>query len=71
MLIIEDAPDGQVNHTWKPVKELHLITNTTLTLPHEVQGRIVQATFTRNCEEERDACESMCLAGLKGRIGAI
>ena len=67
VLIIERAPDGQVSHSWKPVEEFNPAAHASLALPHESQRYIVQTTFNRNCEEERDACESMCMASLKGR----
>lgn len=67
VLIIERAPDGQVVHSWKSIKDFNLMAHSHAAAPHSVQGRIVQAAFNRNCEDERDACESMCLAGLRGR----
>ncbi|HYO70036.1 MAG TPA: hypothetical protein VEU33_28570 [Archangium sp.] len=68
VLIIESAPDGQVVHSWMPVKDFNLTAHSHQLAARGVQGRVVQAAaFNRNCEEERDACESMCLAGLKGR----
>lgn len=66
VLIIERAPDGQVVHSWKPVNDFNLAAHSQRVSTRGVQGRVVQAAFNRNCEEERDACESMCLAGLKG-----
>ncbi|HZH13134.1 MAG TPA: hypothetical protein VE057_02110 [Archangium sp.] len=65
VLIIERAPDGQVFHSWAPVEDFNLTVYSHQVATHGVQGRIVQAAFNRHCEDERDACESMCLAGLK------
>ncbi len=67
ILIIGRAPDGQVVHSWKPVSGFNLAAHSHLVASRSVQGRVVQAAFNRNCEEERDACEGLCLAGLKGR----
>jgi hypothetical protein len=67
ILIIERAPDGHAVHSWKPVVDFNLMAHSHAVAPRSVQGRIVQAAFNRNCEDERDACERMCLAGLKGR----
>jgi hypothetical protein len=67
VLVIERAPDGQVAHAWKPVQDFDVSAYSHLLHPRGSQGRILQATFTRDCEEERDACESRCLAGLRGR----
>lgn len=65
-LILERGPDGQVTHAWRPVKELGLAAHTSLPASQGGRGRIVPASFSRDCEEEQVACESMCLAGLKG-----
>jgi hypothetical protein len=67
VLIIERVPDGRMVHSWKPVEDFNLAAHSHLVTTHGVQGRVIRAAFNRNCEEERDACESMCLAGLKGR----
>ena len=37
-----------------------------LTTTPSLQGRVVQAAFNRDCDEELAACEGMCLAGLRG-----
>lgn len=66
ILIIERAPDGEMVHSWKPIKDFDLAALSHLAATPSLQGRIIQAAFNRNCEEERDACERMCLAGLKG-----
>jgi hypothetical protein len=67
ILVIERAPDGQVTHSWVPVKDFDLATHPSLALHHDIQERIMRVAFNRDCEEERDACERMCLAGMKGR----
>ncbi|HEX5747897.1 MAG TPA: hypothetical protein VFZ09_16760 [Archangium sp.] len=67
VLIIERAPDGQVLHSWKPVEDFNQAAHSHQVATRGVQGLIVQAAFNRDCEQERDACESMCLAGLRGR----
>lgn len=51
LLIIERSPDGDVAHSWKPVKDFNLTAHSFLATTHGVQGRIVQASFNRNCEE--------------------
>lgn len=55
-----------MTHSWRP-REAFLAEHPALALPREPQGRIVQVAFTRDCEEERTACEDICLAGLDGR----
>lgn len=66
VLLIERAPNGQVVHAWKPVKDVDLSAHARLLHSRGSQERIVQVAFTRDCEQERDACEDRCLAGLRG-----
>jgi hypothetical protein len=66
VLLIERAPDGQVVHAWKPVKDVDLSAHARLLHSRGSQERIVQVAFTRDCEQESEACEAMCRAGLKG-----
>ncbi len=54
-------------HSWKPVGDFQVAAQSYRATTPSVQGRIVQAAaFNRDCEEERDACEDMCLASLTG-----
>ncbi len=66
VLLIERAPNGQVVHAWKPVKDIDLSAHARLLHSRGSQDRILQVAFTRDCEQEREACEDMCRAGLKG-----
>jgi intracellular sulfur oxidation DsrE/DsrF family protein len=67
VLVLERALDGQVTHSWMPVRDFNVAAYSYLAASHGIQGRIIQASFNRNCEEERDACEEMCKASLRGR----
>ncbi len=67
VLVLERAPDGQVTHSWKLISDFTLTAQLSLEAAHGIQGRIVQTSFNRNCEEEQVACERLCKAGLKGR----
>lgn len=66
VLIIENGPDGQVVHSWRPVKDFDLTAYPHPVATRDVHERIVHVAFNRNCEDERDACEDMCVAGLTG-----
>jgi intracellular sulfur oxidation DsrE/DsrF family protein len=66
VLIIERAPDGQVAHSWKPVKDFDLTAYPHPAATRDLHERIVHVAFDRNCDEERDACEDMCVSSLKG-----
>ncbi|WP_257459361.1 hypothetical protein [Archangium lipolyticum] len=67
VLVIQEAPDGQMTHAWQPLNGFDLSK-----LPYNVsngrfEGPVVRASFNRDCEAERDGCEEMCRASLKGR----
>jgi hypothetical protein len=66
-LIIEETPDGQVSHSWRSITDFDLTRYPYRAVAGGVRGRVVNATFSRNCEEERDRCERMCRASLTGR----
>jgi len=67
VLVIEEAPDGQLTHSWAPASNFDLSSYPYGMSQGNVTGRIVPAAFNRNCEEERDQCEEMCKASLQGR----
>jgi hypothetical protein len=67
VLILEKTRYGQVTHSWEPLSSFDLSQ-----LPYRVsagfvEGPIVRAEWTRNCEAELDACMDMCLRSLGGR----
>lgn len=66
VLIVERAPDGQVVHSWKPVKDFDLSAYPHLVATRDLHERIVHVAFNRDCDEERIACEDMCVEGLQG-----
>jgi hypothetical protein len=67
VLVIEGAPDGQVNHSWKPVSSFDLsrypyrASNSS-----SIGGRIARAAWTRDCDEEFKQCVKMCVGSLRG-----
>jgi hypothetical protein len=63
VLIIEQLPDGQVVHSWQPVEEFDFSRYSSLPSRQSVAGGIVPASWTRDCEQERDACEDDCMRG--------
>jgi hypothetical protein len=66
-LVIEEMSDGQVTHSWVPSNNFDASQYSYLPSTGVVEGRVVRASFNRDCEEERDRCEEMCKASLKGR----
>jgi hypothetical protein len=63
VLIIEQLPDGQVTHSWQPMEEFDFSRYPSLPSRQSVTGEIVPAAWTRDCEQERDACEDDCMRG--------
>jgi hypothetical protein len=55
-----------MTHSWKPI-EAFRVEYPYLADSRALQSRVIQVSFNRDCDEERDACEGMCLAGLRGR----
>jgi hypothetical protein len=67
VLVIKETPDGLVTHSWEPLSGFDL-----LKLPYRpdtstVEVPFVRAAWTRNCEDEFDACVEMCKKSLRGR----
>ncbi|WP_232537302.1 hypothetical protein [Cystobacter fuscus] len=66
VLVVERGADGQMTHSWKPI-EAFRVEYPYLADSRDLQSRVIQVSFNRDCDEELVACESMCLAGLSGR----
>jgi len=66
VLVINEAPDGQLTHSWIPASNFDLSKYHYGISHNHFTGTIVPAAFNRDCEEERDRCEEMCMASLKG-----
>lgn len=67
VLIIQEAPDGQVSHAWQRFSDFDLSRYPELANQGRFEAPILRASFNRDCEAERDKCEEMCKASLKGR----
>jgi hypothetical protein len=65
VLVIEEAPDGQVKHAWKPRSGFDLSSYPYRPGNNISGGRIVHAAWTRDCDEEFEQCQQMCLGSLK------
>lgn len=66
-LLIQEAPDGQVTHVWRSVKELDLTQYPSQSTIALEEGSVVRATNTRDCEQEFSDCVDMCISSLRGR----
>jgi hypothetical protein len=66
VLVIHEAQDGQVSHDWRPLSEF-ASSSPVLSSNGHLDGPVALASFNRDCEAERDGCEAMCKASLKGR----
>jgi hypothetical protein len=67
VLIIQETPDGGVSHAWQRLSEFDLSRYPELASQGHIEAPVLRASFNRDCEAERDSCEEMCKASLKGR----
>ncbi|REG26642.1 hypothetical protein ATI61_111192 [Archangium gephyra] len=67
VLILEKTPGGQITHSWEPLSSFDLSKLPYRASSTTVEGPIVRAAWTRDCEEESDACMDMCRKSLRGR----
>jgi hypothetical protein len=67
VLVIQETTDGQVTHSWAPLSSFDLSTSPYQLSNGTVEGPIVRAAWTRNCEDELDGCMQMCMKSLRGR----
>ncbi len=66
-LVIEESAEGQVVHSWVPASSFDLSQYASRASPVDAERRVIRASFSRDCEQERDSCEEMCKASLQGR----
>ncbi|HZH14384.1 MAG TPA: hypothetical protein VE057_08515 [Archangium sp.] len=67
VLVIEEAHGGQVKHSWRPISDFDLSRYSPYRAGNGLTGgHIVHAAWTRDCDEEFDQCQKMCLGSLKG-----
>jgi hypothetical protein len=66
VLVIHGEPNGQAAHSWEPVSHFDLPHYSHLAAGSGVQGPIVHAAWTRNCEDELDSCVETCMKSLRG-----
>ncbi|MCY1076907.1 hypothetical protein [Archangium lansingense] len=61
MLVIEESPNGQVRHSWKPLEEFDLTNYPYHTRHGGLAGRLVRvATSSAHCESKQDMCIALC-----------
>jgi hypothetical protein len=66
VLVIKEGIGGQVTHSWEPMSSFDWSTHPYRALNRSPQDHIVRAVWTRNCEDELDACVEMCMKSLNG-----
>jgi len=66
ILVIKDVPGAEASHSWEPVNSIHLSQYSSRAIDSTMERRIVRVAWTRNCEDERDACVEMCMRSLTG-----
>jgi hypothetical protein len=61
VLVIEEAPDGQVSHTWKPLKDFDLTKYPSHASYNGFEGRLVRvATSPSECDARQSSCINLC-----------
>jgi hypothetical protein len=66
VLIIHEGPGAQLTHTWSPVSHFDLSRYPHRAIGSGAHSPIVRAAWTRDCEDEFDACIAMCVKSLTG-----
>jgi hypothetical protein len=61
VLIIQELPDGQVTHFWRPAKDLDLAQYQELLSRRRAIRRIVPVVWQRDCDEEMRQCINKCM----------
>lgn len=67
VLILEKMPDGQITHSWEPLSSFDLSKLPYRASGGSVEGPIVRAAWTRDCEDELENCINRCKESLRGR----
>jgi hypothetical protein len=67
VLVIQETPDGHVTHSWEPLSRFDLSKFPYRASNSSVEGPIVRAAWTRDCDDELAACLEMCKKSLRGR----
>jgi hypothetical protein len=67
VLVIQETSPGQMAHSWQPLSGFDLPKHAYRASDDRFEGHVVQASFNRDCEAERNRCEEMCKASMKGR----
>ncbi|WP_235216546.1 hypothetical protein [Archangium violaceum] len=61
VLVIEESPDGQVSHTWKPLEDFDLTKYPYHASHGGLDGRLVRvATSSAHCDSKQQMCISLC-----------
>jgi len=61
VLIIEESQDGQVRHTWKPIKDFDMTKYPYRARPSGLDGRLVRvATSSAHCNARQQSCIDLC-----------
>jgi hypothetical protein len=61
VLVIEESPDGQVSHSWKPLEEFDLTNHPYHARHGGLAGRLVRvATSSAHCDAKQSMCINLC-----------
>lgn len=66
VLVIKDVQGAEATHSWEPISNFDLSLYPSRAINSGVKGSSIRVAWTRNCEDERDACVDTCLKSLSG-----
>lgn len=66
VLIIARKPDGQISHSWEAISSFSLSKHASLPTREDALRPWVQASWTRDCDDEFDSCINTCMKSLTG-----
>ncbi len=62
VLIIQETSEGHITHAWQPAEAFNLPQYQYRTGTHGIGGRVVLASWTRDCEQELHDCYRECMS---------
>jgi len=62
VLIIQETSEGQATHEWQPAEAFDLPRHPFPASPPGIDGRVVRASWTRDCEQELHECYRECMS---------
>ena len=62
VLVIQETVEGDITHAWQPAEAFDLPQRPYAGSPRGIDGRVVHASWTRDCEQELHDCYRECMS---------